>query len=300
MSHTRTYRLLFACPSNTLCRRTVPELNRFTYSLYMAYFDLHELESGALDFWPFFSSTTPYAFTSLLSKDHCCLKNNSASLRNRLLEVIAEKNQTLYQAVPPNARISILTGLRVLGMEFNPVSFYFVYKDDHEVLCVVQEVNNIPWLEQHLYILEPTSGKEDDTGGYREYSACPKVFHVSPFIDMNNISYSSLISRPDTRLRMKIALERDSHSFFIASLQATKCRLSALNILRFQLTHPLQTAKVIGAIMWEAGKLFRRGFTFVPHPNQTETRASKMIAFVVRVATAVYSSLFERPRVDGQ
>lgn len=262
----------------------------------MAYFDLDELESGALDFWPFFSSATPYAFTSLLGKDHCCENSSRLPLRKRLLKVISEKNPL---HIPENARISILTGLRTFGVEFNPVSFYFIYNDDQDILCVVQEVNNIPWLEQHVYILQP-SKKGEDANGYRLFSPCAKVFHVSPFIDMNNISYFSLIARPAARLRMKIGLERDGRSFFIASLQATKYRLSALNILRFQLTHPLQTAKVIVAIMWEAGKLFRRGFTFVPHPDQTETRASKMIASAVSVTTAVYSALFERRQVDDQ
>jgi len=265
----------------------------------MAYFDLDELENGALDFWPLFSSATPFAFTSLLGKDHCCVNGNPSSLKKRLLQVVAEKSPALRQEIPSNSRISILTNLRTFGVEFNPVSFYYIFNDAHDIICVVQEVNNIPWLEQHLYVLQPSDTKEQ-AGGYREYSPYQKVFHVSPFIDMKNISYYSLISHPGTHLRMKIGLEREGRSFFIASLQATKYRLSALNILRFQLTHPLQTAKVIAAIMWEAGKLFRRGFTFVPHPNQTETRASKIIASLVQVSTAVYSALFERRQVHGQ
>lgn len=184
----------------------------------------------------------------------------------------------------PTDPIRMLTGLRILGMEFNPVPFFFLFnEDDTELVHAIAEVNNIPWFEQHIYVLSPdiahsTTDGEDEL---RPFSGHSKVFHVSPFIDMDDISYSWLIGNPDAKLRMKIGLQRTQVPFFMASLDVQSQLFSAYNLIKFQFTHPLQTAKVVIAIMWEAGKLFRRGFVFLPHPSEQETAASKIVASTV-------------------
>lgn len=267
--------------------RRVPQLNQFTYSLYLAFLDLSELRSGALDMWPLFSSRTRWALTSALERDHCIYGPQNLSLEERVRVAVQQQTGTA-----PTGPVRMLTGLCVMGVEFNPVSFFYVFASDGITLdFVVAEVNNIPWLEQHLYVLTPQQISTGENLHLRRFRGHPKAFHVSPFIDMANISYSWLIADPHAELCMKIGLDRHDESFFMAGLNCRRENFSMWNLLRFQVIYPLQTAKVILGIMWEAGKLFKRGFEFVPHPNEAETAASKAIASVVKSVISVKETL---------
>ena len=44
--------------------------------------------------------------------------------------------------LPDDARVLMLAQLRVLGYVFNPVSFYWCYRPDGELACMVAELNN--------------------------------------------------------------------------------------------------------------------------------------------------------------
>lgn len=264
--------------------------------------------------WPLFSSRTPYALTSVLERDHLIEGNAYVPLEERVRDIVQE-----HMGIRPRGDIYLLTGLRVMGIEFNPVSFYYVYEQhSRELQFVVAEVNNIPWFEQHAYVLTPTmhlsdssvlratdddsecSGDDDfrDAPRLRAFSSHKKAFHVSPFIDMDDVRYTWLISRPCSNLQFKIGLVRNDKQFFLATLKASRTAFSAFNLLSYQVTHPLHTAKVMLAILYEAAKLFRRGFTFVPHPHGTETFASVAVAKVVttfrRLQTS-FSRLFTAP-----
>ena len=50
-------------------------------------------------------------------------------------------------------KIRLLTMPRSLGIGFNPVSFYYGFDDDGELLGLVAEVTNTPWGERHAYAL---------------------------------------------------------------------------------------------------------------------------------------------------
>ncbi len=247
--------------------------------------------------WPLFSSCTPWSFSSILAKDHCVDSNGGKrTLRERVVKAINSSPNNV--SVSLSARVFLLTGMRIFGVEFNPVSFYFVYEQNSSTVdYVVAEVNNIPWLEQHIYVLTPEELRIDGTEQrvMRRFHGHPKVFHVSPFIDMADVTYSWLISDPSQKLRMKIGLQRSGKSFFMAGLHVCRYKFSALNLIKFQITKPFQTCKIIGAIMWEAAKLFKRGFQFVPHPQNTETAASRAIATVVRCFTSIRSRFVGKP-----
>jgi DUF1365 family protein len=58
-------------------------------------------------------------------------------------------------------RVKLLTHLTYFGYCFNPLSVFYVFKaeDPSELLCVIAEVSNTPWIEQHAYALhESVSG----------------------------------------------------------------------------------------------------------------------------------------------
>lgn len=333
----------------TVHTRLKPSFNHFVYSLFMAYVDLAELERGALERWPLFSSRTPWALTSLLAGDHLCggeSPQSPAPLSERLRDAVQARTGRR-----PGGPVCLLAGLRILGLEFNPVSFFYVLEVDGEVVDTmkapkveqfVAEVNNIPWFEQHLYILSPKASTkpvdvrardrgirshpvELDSDRLEVVQECPsssepggslgtaanepmavdsslqlrfnpfeghaKAFHVSPFMPIADITYEWLVTDPGERIGVRIGLAEDDVRFFSASIDMRRRRFSTLALLRLLLTFPLMAVKVVLAIMFEAAKLWFRGFTFFPHPTGKETASSRAIAVVVAWAVGIQGRL---------
>jgi uncharacterized protein len=295
----------------TVHSRWKPAVNRFVYSLFMAYVDLAELESGVLDCWPVFSTTTPWSITSLLPRDHFFANNAKGPPYNLAADLspLGDRVRAVVEAHAgrrPDGPIRLLAGLRVLGLEFNPVSFYYVLdQTETRVDFLVAEVNNIPWFEQHIYVLSPASESapkvvESSGGGSggsttaeadrlqiggeacTRFSSHDKAFHVSPFMPIDNIKYNWLVGLPSQNLRLRIGLKQGSEDFFMASLNMRRRPFSLLQIVWVLFTYPFMTIKVIAGIMYEAAKLWKHGsFAFYSHPGGAETVSSKAIAHCV-------------------
>lgn len=78
--------------------------------------------------------------------------------------------------------IRVLTHPRVLGVCFNPVSFYYAFDERERLDAVVAEVTNTPWGERHAYVLRRDPEAADDGDELR--GAHRKALHVSPFQPM--------------------------------------------------------------------------------------------------------------------
>jgi uncharacterized protein len=291
---------------HTVHVRRRPAMNAFRYALAMAAVDLAELEAGALDCWPLFSSRTAVALTALLPADHLSGKEAKGRLLSeRIREIVFQATGVRHAG-----RVVLLAGLRVLGLEFNPVSFYYFLDagGSGEVDVLVAEVNNIPWFEQHLYILQPAEAAEckDETDAglqLRRFAGHAKAFHVSPFMPIDGISYDWLVSRPGDRLAVRIGLRDSVGSFFSASIDMRRHPFSATQMAWLLLSFPLLAVRVVLAIMYEAGKLRRRGFRFYPHPDGAETTASRAIDAVAGLFVAVkerWSKPASAAEVDGK
>jgi DUF1365 family protein len=70
--------------------------------------------------------------------------------------------------------IYLLTSPRFFGYMFSPVSFWYLYTEDHELKHVIAEVNNT-FGERRMYLFSETGSSE------RFSSTLSKDFHVSPF-----------------------------------------------------------------------------------------------------------------------
>lgn len=269
---------------STTHTRHKPALNRFKYGLYMLYIDLVEAQSGALECWPLFSTKTRYSFLSYLPEDHMITEPSGHPYKT-VCDVV--ERETGHR---PTGPIRLLTNPRIFGIEFNPVSFYYVFEQDDTTLqCVVAEVGNFPWFEQHNYVVAPISKTS--------FRATQKSFHVSPFIQLQDIEYDWEICPPDEQLRVRIRLSKNREHFFIASLNARKLPWTYFNILLMQFRYPLHTVRVMTGILFEAAKLYRKGLTFFPHPEGTETRLSRFVELTVRAIYFVRDRLrysFER------
>jgi DUF1365 family protein len=66
--------------------------------------------------------------------------------------------------------------------------------------------------------------------------------------------------------------EGTDQPFFDATLSLERRDWSAAAIRRQLILHPWMTAKVIGAIHWQAFRLWSKGLPYHPHPNPAAGR----------------------------
>ena len=93
----------------------------------------------------------------------------------------------------------MLTNLRVLGHVFNPVSFWWCYRGDGTLACVVAEVNNT-FGDRLPYVLLPGGRGRASAPARPTVWETDKRLHVSPFMPMDQ-SYTWWISEPGDRAR---------------------------------------------------------------------------------------------------
>jgi DUF1365 family protein len=162
----------------------------------------------------------------------------------------------------PEGPIRMLTHLRYLGHNFNPVTFYYAFDPaGKRVDAIVANITNTPWGERYSYVMDANNG------GDREMRfQFAKNFHVSPFIDMD-MDYDWRFSHPGETLHIRMTNSREEVPIFRAYLDMRRLELSGGNLARMLLTYPPMTMKVIAGIYWQALKLRMKGATFYPHPE---------------------------------
>lgn len=155
-------------------------------------------------------------------------------------------------------RIRLLCYPRILGYVFNPLTVWFCDDAGGRPLATIYEVHNT-FGERHSYVLPAGAEQQAD-----------KAFHVSPFIGMD-CHYEFHIDMPEERVRVAINETQGGEPLLYAAFAGRREPLSDANLIRLFFTHPLMTAKVTGAIHWEALKLWLKGARFRTSPPPPET-----------------------------
>ncbi len=110
--------------------------------------------------------------------------------------------------------------------------------------------------EQHTYVF-----RIDTDNQILEHS-CKKKFHVSPFIEMNCL-YNFKILNSENKLSVVINQYDDSGKLLFASQDGLKKEINNKNLIFSYISHPLMSFKIIGAIHFEALKLWLKGIRLV-------------------------------------
>ena len=176
----------------------------------------------------------------------------------------------------PNGRVLLLTHCRVLGYVFNPVSFYYCHRPDGRLAVIVAEVNNT-FGDRHCYVLPVDAAEPAGVAASRLRWRAKKVMHVSPFLPMDG-SYLWELDVPAERLRVRVDVTLRAERRFTATLALRREALSDGALARMLVRYPLVTAKAIGAIHWEAVKLWRKGAPFHPQPPYDPDAARRGVA----------------------
>jgi hypothetical protein len=252
-------------------RRLSGPSHGFGYPIYMHLLDLDELDAldGQLRLW---GRNRPRV-VSFYDRDH--FRHGHRSVTDNLRAVIEEQGHQW-----PGGRVSVLTHCRVLGYVFNPVSFYYCRRPDGTLAVIVAEVNNT-FGDRHSYVLSvdaaERSRSDPSTGPTRFAWREKKVMHVSPFLPMDG-SYRWEFEEPGDRLFARVDVTLRGERQFTAALALTRTELSDRALARALIRYPLVTAKVMGAIHWEALKLWWKRAPFHRQPRYDPEAARRGVS----------------------
>ncbi len=126
---------------------------------------------------------------------------------------------------------------------------------------MVYEVKNT-FGQQHCYVLPIAP---DRRRGDAVFQQCDKGFYVSPFIGMD-ATYRFRLRPPDEQLSVLIRQSVPEGELLIATLTGRRVPLNDRALAHAFATHPLMTLKVVGAIHWQALRLWLKGARFHPRP----------------------------------
>jgi DUF1365 family protein len=225
-------------------RRFHPVRHEFTYSLFMAFLDVDRLPQ-LMQMGSFLSLNRPN-IASFYDADH--FGDPKRTLRERIAADAASNGIAL-----PDGKIFLLTHLRYFGYAFNPISLFYCYNAAGTLKTVLAEVHNTFGERTNYWLKDPRKFR------------CPKQMHVSPFNKMQ-LDYEFVLTDPGDTLVAHMNTLDDGQHFFDATLtlqrEAWSAKALGLALLRF----PWMTAKVIGAIHWEALRLYLKKAPVYRHP----------------------------------
>lgn len=236
---------------------------KFNYRVFMLLLDLDEIDHLFDRFW--FWSKNRFNWAEFREDDYLreidLGKRNKPNLRSTETRLKTKVRHLLKDAGENYSlgKVGLLTQLRYLGHQMNPVSFFYCYESDTGKLKnIIAEVNNTPWNQQHLYVL-----RSSDSNDIFEVKQLKKDFHVSPFMPMT-MTYRMLFSLPSQNTKVSIQNYQSENLYFKACMNLQRKELNSKNLAIGLAQFPLASVKVFSAIYWQALKLYLRGAKYYP------------------------------------
>ena len=226
-------------------KRFKPKKHYFKYSVFSLLIDLSDLNN--LNKNISFFSYNRFNLISFFDKDHG--QRDGSSLTEWVKKNLEENN-----IFSKDIRIKLLCYPRIFGYVFNPLSVFFVYDYNENLISILYEVKNT-FGEQHTYIFRV------EKNNMLQHN-CFKKFHVSPFIEMN-CNYFFRILKPSEKISVIIDQYQQNEKILFASQEGKRVDFTTIELLKSYIKHPLMTFKIISAIHFEAFKLWLKGIKFV-------------------------------------
>ncbi len=235
---------LYEC--SVMHHRLAPKEHQFRYNIFMAYFDLDEIDEIAQRV-PLFSRNRFNLYT-FRDSDHLPLGQKSA--KENLVAYLAKNGV----AFPVGGRVKLLTLPRVLGYIFNPVSFYFCFDSAGDVICSVVQVGNTFREMKPFLIREPQS-----ENFFR--LVVPKHFYVSPFSSLQ-LLFDFKLRVPSETFEIHIDDREGDRKILLSVLTGKRAPFTTARLAWFTLKYPLITFRVIFLIHWHALLLWLKRVPF--------------------------------------
>ena len=226
-------------------KRFKPKKHFFKYKVFSLLLDLSELNH--LDKNINFFSYNSFNLISFFDKDHG--ERDGSSLFQWVKKNLREKN-----IKSENIKIKLLCYPRIFGYVFNPLSIFFIYDNQENLISILYEVKNT-FGEQHTYIFKV------ENNNLLQHN-CSKKFHVSPFIEMD-CNYFFRTLKPAEKISVIIDQYQLDEKILFASQDGKRVDFNTKELLKSYIKHPLMTLKIISAIHFEAFKLWVKGIKFI-------------------------------------
>lgn len=223
--------------------RRHPRRYAFTTSMFMFLLDIDALSQVTREV-PIISHNR-FNVYSFNDRDH--LRLGRETLRMNVEAYLQEQGIEQHPA-----RIRLLTGLRVFGHVFNPVSFYFCDDASGEPFAIIAEVHNT-FGEQKPYLV--TQRCQEEPGRFEQ--SFLKHFYISPFSPLDPILELKL-NQPGEHLALYVNSrhEGEPQPFFRSSLTGQRRPLNLSTLVYYSLRFPMIGLKVVALIHWHALRLF--------------------------------------------
>ena len=231
---------------NVIHKRFKPKIHFFKYKVFSILLDISEID--ILDKSLKIFSYNKFNIVSFYDADHG--PRDGTSIKEWVI-----KNLNDNRINTENIKIKLLCYPRIFGYVFNPLSVFFIYNKNSELISILYEVKNT-FGEQHTYVF-----KTKENENYIKHT-CKKKFHVSPFIEMD-CTYFFKILKPSEKISVIIDQYDEEGKLLYASQDGDRIELNNKNLVLSYLRHPLMTFKIIVAIHFEAFKLWTKGIKFI-------------------------------------
>lgn len=230
--------------------RHTPTRHQFSYSIRLFWLDLDDLQS--LSSIPGLSATgwSPVQFK----------RSDYLTQPERDLKQVALEHMSSLAGRPLQGKVYLLGQLRLFGMYFSPVNFYYLQQENGHFSHVLAEVSNTPWNERHHYLVDLDQPQDSD-----------KAFHVSPFNPMQ-MQYKWRIPQPKDTLTLGISCYQGSRHFD-ALMRLSRQPLNSKSLLRVMCS--TMSVKTVLAIYWQALKLWMKGTPLYSHPRSRRPDANQ-------------------------
>ena len=230
--------------------RVKPRRHRLRYRLFWMLLDLDELANLSQRLRLF--SRDRFNLFAFRERDH--LDGSDQPLRTQVERELAAAG------IPADGgSIRLLCMPRVMGSVFNPISVFLIHRRDGSLSAMLYEVNNT-FGQRHSYLIPVT-----DPAARVVRQSCDKQLYVSPFMRMA-MTYDFRVI-PPAAVTSVIVNARDADGPVISTaFTGRRHDLTDAALLRILPRFGLLALQVVGAIHWEALKLWLKGLRLQPRP----------------------------------
>lgn len=215
----------------------------------MCLFDLDELGRGEVSI-----PVNRNGILTFQTKRHLCCDGHPSGTQARQFV------RKYYPELNLDGSVTLLTNPKLFGLNFNPLSIYFLHNFQEQPAALIYEVSNTPWNEFHRYVIPAEQIMK------RQRARFDKVFYVSPFNPMAQYYQTEVIWPSSDRCSIYLSLTNNGEDqpMFEAGLDL-KLKSERPTIRSLFIGIWPQTLLVLVAIYKEAFALWRKGLTYHSH-----------------------------------